>query len=263
MGVAVVTLAIGDLAESLLPRYHNYIGFWLVAGALSLITAMSFAISGLRGPRPRLAAGRLCILAMSEGAFFVATFNRTVPTSEAPPPSAAMAWLAAHASGHPVAAVGQAIVPEAAVLCGVSDVRAYEILIDSREAQYWSAADPGFTDARSYMEFDQPGVDWLAAAGVAYVMTPSNATLAGTSIAYDPYQPGWSATLDGSSARVLPPNVLFMARRVPAGHHTLDLYYLPVSVVGGGIASAVGVLFLAVLILIAVRTRANKAPLNQ
>jgi uncharacterized membrane protein YfhO len=77
------------------------------------------------------------------------------------------------------------------------------------------------------------------------------------------YQSGWEATVDGAGAPVLPANVLFMAVEVPAGHHVVDLNYRPASVVAGGVASGAGILFLAVLILIAVRAPAPRAPRTQ
>jgi hypothetical protein len=93
-----------------------------------------------------------------------------------------MLWLRNHVQDRSAAATGGVMVPNSANVYGVRDVRRYEAVHDDRQLIYWSAADPGFTaplDADMTV-LDRPGVRWLAAAGVAAVMTPSGGTLPGT-----------------------------------------------------------------------------------
>ncbi|RKH37726.1 YfhO family protein, partial [Corallococcus llansteffanensis] len=49
----------------------------------------------------------------------------------------------------------------------------------------------------------------------------------------DAYQPGWSATLDGEPAPILPANVAVRAVAVPAGRHTVALRYRTPGLVAG------------------------------
>jgi len=179
-----LALSRGAAVDAILPRYHNYVGYWLLTGGLALVTAVSFVLAGLGGSRRGWARAGLCALALVEGAFYTATFNPHEPAGEVPPPSPTLTWLQAHAEGRPVIGLGQALVPESAVLYGLRDARAYEILNEQREGAFWSAADPGFTSSRAYMELNQPGTDWLAAAGVGYVVMPTGTALPGTSTAY-------------------------------------------------------------------------------
>jgi hypothetical protein len=74
------------------------------------------------------------------------------------------------------------------------------------------------------------------------------------------YDPGWRATVDGRPVPVERANVTFRAVSVPAGHHTIEMRYRPLSVaVGAGISflTVAALLFLA----IASRRRAARARL--
>jgi hypothetical protein len=171
--------ASGQAVDRWLPHVHSYIGFWLATGLVSLVAALAFAATRLLGGDRRLAAGGLCALALVEAAMFAGPFNPQETLSSVPPPSPSLDWLRAHADGRPVAALGTALIPETASLYGLTDARGYEILTDPRLRLYWSTADPGYDDSLLIMSFDRPGVDWLAAAGVAYVLMPANRSLAG------------------------------------------------------------------------------------
>lgn len=184
VAVSLLVFAIGGHVDALLPQRHGYIGFWLVGGLLALTTALAFVVGGLVGGSRNWAATGLCVLALVEGALFAGTFNPREPLDQVPPPSPAIAWLVAHTGGRPIAALGITLLPESAMLYGLSDVRGYEILTDPRERAYWSAADPGYDDSRVITMLNQPGASWLAAAGVAYVMMPADRSIPGTNIVY-------------------------------------------------------------------------------
>ena len=188
--VAVAGLAValrGRSVDHWLPSLHLYIGFWLLVGAVSLGTAGAFVAASLLGGNRRWAASGLCALALVEAAIFAGPFNPREPIDQVPPPSPSIAWLQAHAAGRPVAALGTTLIPETASLYGLTDARSYEVLIDPRQRIFWSAADPGYADSNLVMSFAQPGVDWLAAAGVAYVMMPADQTLPGTTEVYNQF----------------------------------------------------------------------------
>jgi len=57
----------------------------------------------------------------------------------------------------------------------------------------------------------------------AHLETPGFVVIA------DTYYPGWNAWIDGVPATIYPANLLFRAVPVPAGTHTLDLRYEPIS----------------------------------
>ena len=186
LGVAGLALAFsGHNFDHALPRIHGYIGFWLVMGAASLGTALCFSASGLFGVGRRTAAAGLCALALVEAAIFAGPFNPREAPSSVPPRSPSIAWLQAHAGGQAVAALGTAMIPETASLYGLSDARGYEILTDPRERLFWSTADSGYTDRTLIMMFEKPGADWLAAAGVAYVLMPAGTSIPGTTNVYE------------------------------------------------------------------------------
>jgi hypothetical protein len=183
-GAGLAVVAWGRRVDELLPSYHSYIGFWLAVGVVSLVASVAFAISGLVSDKRQWAAGGLCALALVEAALFAGPFNPREPVDAVPPPSPSINWLQAHAGGHAVAALGTMLIPETASLYGLTDARGYEILTDPRERLFWSKADPGYSDSTLIMMLDRPGVDWLAAAGVAYVMMPSNRSLNGATTVY-------------------------------------------------------------------------------
>ncbi|MCC6957387.1 MAG: YfhO family protein, partial [Anaerolineales bacterium] len=66
------------------------------------------------------------------------------------------------------------------------------------------------------------------------------------------WYPGWTARLDGAPAPLARANYLFQAVPVPAGQHTLELRYRPLSFYGGAALSLAG---LALLWVVWKRTR--------
>ncbi|TMB61090.1 MAG: YfhO family protein [Chloroflexi bacterium] len=102
-----------------------------------------------------------------------------------PPHSAAIAWLQEHADGRPVAPIGLGtLIPETATLYGLSDVRAYDVLQPLGARAYWSLADPGYYNDGLNVWLFHPQAEWLAAAGVGYVINPGDEPLVGTTAAY-------------------------------------------------------------------------------
>jgi hypothetical protein len=184
-GMMLVVILRGPRIDHYLPHFHTfYIGFWLLAGALSLAAALGFVVCGLSTERRPAAVAGLCAMILLEGAFYAGTFTPTVPLSEVPPPSGAVAWLQSHAHATRIAAIDTTLLPEAAELYGLEDARGYEILTDPRQRAFWSAADPGFNDSRVILTLEQPGSNWLAAAGVGYVMMPLGQSIPDTATVY-------------------------------------------------------------------------------
>jgi hypothetical protein len=65
------------------------------------------------------------------------------------------------------------------------------------------------------------------------VSLEADMTTPGFVVLVDSYDPGWRATVDEASVRVLRANVAFRAVRVPAGHHRIELVYRPPAVLWG------------------------------
>jgi hypothetical protein len=76
------------------------------------------------------------------------------------------------------------LIPETATLYGLSDVRAYDVLQPLGAKAYWSLADPGYYNDGLNVWLFHPQAEWLAAAGVPYVINPGDEPLAGTTTAY-------------------------------------------------------------------------------
>ena len=190
-GLAVLAVAFVILrvrAETLVPRLpavlHGGFGFWTLVGAASLLAAVGLALSvWLRGGR--LAVTGLLALVLIEAALFAGPYQPQVAASEMPPHSTAVAWLQQHAGGRPVAPIGLGtLIPETATLYGLSDVRAYDVLQPLGARAYWSLADPGYYNDGLNVWLFHPQAEWLAAAGVGYVINPGDEPLAGTTAAY-------------------------------------------------------------------------------
>jgi hypothetical protein len=184
-GMMLVVILRGARVDHYLPYFHTYyIGFWLLAGAISLAAAAGFVVCALSVERRAAAVAGLCSMVLLEGAFYAGTFTPNVPLSDVPPPSAAISWLQAHATGTRIAAIDTTLLPEAADLYGLEDARGYEILTDPRQRAFWAAADPGFNDSRAILTLERPGSSWLASAGVGYVMMPLGQSIPDTATVY-------------------------------------------------------------------------------
>jgi len=63
----------------------------------------------------------------------------------------------------------------------------------------------------------------------------------------DTYHSGWTATVDGTPARIVRANHLFRGVSVPAGRHRVRFTYRPWSLIAGGAVSAAGICMLLAL----------------
>ena len=169
--------------DRLLPIWHGRIGFWVLLAALSLGAALCFlGAAGLGRGRSGAAAGLACLV-LAEAAIFAGPFQPRVPLAEDPPPSAAMAWLQAHAGDSAVAGQALELIPNLSTVYGLRDARGVDVTIDPRVRLFWSHADPGYSDKTYYTQLDRPGSTWLAAAGVRYYVSSPSGVPAGTSAA--------------------------------------------------------------------------------
>jgi hypothetical protein len=82
----------------------------------------------------------------------------------------------------------------------------------------------------------------IAAREPDYVRVDAQVDRPAIVVLVETYDPGWRATVDGSSAPVLRANGAFRAVRVPAGAHVVELRYRPPSVLAGGAVSIVALL---------------------
>ena len=188
-GLAVTFIVLRARAETIVRNLpaslHGGIGFWALVAAASLLAAAGLTAGTWRlGPRgPAMAS--LLVLVLIEAGLFAIPYQPQVPIAEAPPPSQAVAWLQQHAGDRPIAALGLGtLIPEAASWYGLSDVRSYDILQPLGARRFWSLADPHYYNDGLNVWLDSPGVEWLAAAGVPYVVKPGADPLPGTTVAY-------------------------------------------------------------------------------
>jgi hypothetical protein len=184
--VVVLSLAFARLrvrVEELTPAIpslpHGRSEFWVLFAGSCLVAALGLVVGSwhLGG---RIAPLALAVLALAEAAIFAGPYQPQIPPAEVPPRSEAVSWLQGHAGSARVAATGLTLLPETAILYGLRDVRGYDVVRSPRVRAYWSRADPGFHDEVLITELERPNVDWLAAAGVRYVMTPGDEPLPGT-----------------------------------------------------------------------------------
>ena len=182
MGLILRRIGIG--IDRLLPTVSGLFGFWILVAVLSVLAAGSFVVTGTRLRRARWAVAGFGALVIVEGALFAGPFNPRVPLSEVPPHSSAVDWLKEHAGDRTIVGLNQALAPESATLFGLHDARGVDPLINPRLIEFWSKADPDLNPAWRMIILRRPGADWLAAAGVAYVVADREYTLPGTVAAF-------------------------------------------------------------------------------
>ena len=74
----------------------------------------------------------------------------------------------------------------------------------------------------------------------------------------DFYHRGWSATVDGQSSHVFIANALFRAVAIPAGTHVVEFRFQPVSLLIGGLISAVSLLIALSAIVLGLTRRSRR-----
>ncbi len=79
-----------------------------------------------------------------------------------------------------------------------------------------------------------------------HLTTPTPALL----ILSEPYYPGWQATIDGQAAPLLRANYVFRAVPLPAGEHTIELIFRPLSFTIGAMISGVAVVVIVVTLIL-------------
>jgi hypothetical protein len=175
-----------------LPRVGGFLGFWVAVGALSLVGALAFVLAAGRRGRfarsPAALVGLTC-LAVLEAALFAGPFNPREKREDVPPRSPLVAWLQSNVPDDRLVGLpGGVLFPETATIYGLHDMDGYDPLIDPRVHMYWSRADAdydrGTPDRRTYAVLGRPGPDWLAAAGVRYVVTPTDRLVDGSASLY-------------------------------------------------------------------------------
>jgi hypothetical protein len=245
IGVAVCVYLLSRLGATRLDQLsphiaHGYLGFWMIAGCLALMSAVGFIAAGLVGHARVAAVAGLGLLVLAEAWLFAPHYQPKVPPSDVAPPTALTTWLQEHTSDTPFAATATTImVPDTATLYGLYDVRTYDAARSMRARMFWSTADPDFHEQDYYTWLARPGIEWLALAGVRYVLTPQGEELPGTTPVFRadgvtaaevpnrrPFAwtaTSWSLASDPQQARarliadVLGPPVLEGAASPPAG----------------------------------------------
>ena len=175
---AFVVLRYRGQVDGWIGSWHGNIGFWVAVAGVSILATAAFVASGLLGERREIIAAGLGTLVLAEAVLFAGPFQPKVPRDEVPPPSPALTWLQSHAGESTVSASGLSLIPNQAALYGLHDSRGYDLFLSPRLRDYWQHADPGYHDEAFYTLLAQPGIPWLAAAGVRYFVTaPGGAPL--------------------------------------------------------------------------------------
>jgi len=94
----------------------------------------------------------------------------------------------------------------------------------------------------------------LAPGHLAYQITTSTPALL---ILSETYYPGWQATIDGQPASIFRADYVLRAVPVPAGEHTVELIFRPLTFTIGAIVSALTLLTVVILLIIYRRKRSQ------
>ncbi len=89
-----------------------------------------------------------------------------------------------------------------------------------------------------------------------HVTTPTPALL----ILSEPYYPGWQAIVDGQPAALLRADYILRAVPVPAGEHTVELTFRPLTFIIGAVISVVAVLIITAMFIL---QRVKREPTEQ
>jgi hypothetical protein len=134
--------------------------------------------------------------------------------------------------------------------------------VDGPAAALARFADPAFDPThavlieRAYADAECVGAAGAAGPGRANVVARSLNTLTlqveapedSWLVISESWDAGWQAAVDGVGTRVIPGDYAFRALRVPAGTHTVEMRYQPLSFVVGAVVSGLAWLALAVLV---------------
>jgi uncharacterized membrane protein YfhO len=82
-----------------------------------------------------------------------------------------------------------------------------------------------------------------------YIKLTTQGTMEGWLVQSDVWYPGWIAKVDGEPAPIMIANTIFRAIPVPAGDHTVEIIYKPISVILGFIISIITLLMYLVVFL--------------
>ncbi|MEA2642926.1 MAG: hypothetical protein QOF51_4320 [Chloroflexota bacterium] len=150
----------------------------LATATIAAIWGVSLAIVGLRSHwRQRgewLVYAPLLALVL-DLYHFGGHYNPTITAAELAQIPPAIGFLQQHAPGDRMIALGDALLPNAATLYGVDDLRVYEPVAQHRVLEYFEQIDDQVrTDVRSrfYLFVNHPNVPLLSAASVHWVMVP-------------------------------------------------------------------------------------------
>jgi len=130
------------------------------------------------------------------------------------------------------------------------DKRSMVVLEEDPDPKF--LADAARADLPERVTIDRYGPDAIALT----VSLPARGWL----VLADTWYPGWEATVNGAPARILRANANFRALPLRAGRHRVEFVFRPPAVRRGRIASAVGVLLLAIGLVWA-RLRERRAPI--
>lgn len=118
-------------------------------------------------------------------------------------------------------------------------------------------ADPAVETAQTPPAAAAPAIDsaTVGSAGDDSLVIRASPRRAGYLIVDDLFYPGWSATIDGRAAAILPADGMLRAVRLAPGRHTVRLSYQPESVEIGEILTVLGLLAGAIGAAVCVRQR--------
>jgi hypothetical protein len=134
-------------------------------------------------------------------------------------------------------------------------VASQAIVLGDTEAQA-ALARPDFDPATTVI-LDQPAANAAGSAShpaTIATYTPERVSLTAEGPGYllltDAYYPGWTATVDGSPAAILRADLMFRAVALPAGTHTVEFRYEPLSVRIGLWISGITILVLGIGLIV-------------
>ncbi|MCB9109602.1 MAG: YfhO family protein, partial [Anaerolineales bacterium] len=73
----------------------------------------------------------------------------------------------------------------------------------------------------------------------------------------EPDYPGWQATIDGQPAPILRADYILRAMPVPAGEHTVQLTFRPLSFMIGAVISGITIITVVILLGLSYRRRGS------